>query len=69
MTGVWENGPYLSTFQFSESDVKVCELEKSKSRRVNPEIVLLAAFDLHFFLHIHCLNWVPIWKTSVKGTH
>ena len=49
MTGVWENGPYLSTLQFSESDVKVCELEKSKSRRVNPEIVLLAAFDLQFF--------------------
>ena len=35
-------------YNSQESDVKVCELEKSKSRRVNPEIVLLAAFDLHF---------------------
>ena len=44
MTGVMRN----STSQFSESDVKVCEFESSKSRHVNPEMVLLAAFDLHF---------------------
>ena len=33
MTDVMRN----STSQFSESDVKVCEFEASKSRHVNPE--------------------------------
>ena len=46
-------GPYLSTSQFSESDVKVCEFETSKSWHVNSEIVLWALFDLHFlYLYI-----------------
>ena len=34
MTGVMR----LSTSQLSESDVKVCEFETSKSRNVNPEV-------------------------------
>ena len=42
----WENDPSL--LQFSESDVKICEFETSKSWHVNPEVDLLAAFDLHF---------------------
>ena len=43
-----EKGPYLSTSQFSESDVKVCEFETSKPRQVNPEADLLASFDQYF---------------------
>ena len=48
MTGVMRKGPLSFDAQFSESDVKVCEFEKSKSRHVNPEMVLFASFDLHF---------------------
>ena len=47
----WERGPYFSTSQFLESDVKVCEFEMSKSNHLNPVIVLLAAFVLLFCTH------------------
>ena len=48
MTGVMSKGPLSFDAQFSESDVKVCDFETSKSRHVNAEVILLAAFDQHF---------------------
>ena len=35
----WEKGPYLLTSQFSERDVKVCEIEASKSQYIKTEVI------------------------------
>ena len=66
----WKKDSYLSTLQFSESDVKVCEIDNIAARK--RRIYFVDCIWSTFFLHIHCFNWVPIWKTScicLKGTH
>ena len=70
----WKKGSYLSTLQFSESDLKVCEFGiwnvKIAARKRRSYFV--GCNWSTFFVHIHCFNWVPIWKTScicLKGTH
>ena len=51
----WEKGPYLPTSQLSENDVKVRELETSKSRQCQPGSIFVG-----------CLYYCTLFSPSIK---